>query len=242
MDRVDDVFMCVDYDDYNKQKERYNRLINKNNNTLGGFYVRRIKRLFDFIISLICCIITIPTNLLIAVITFFDVGRPLFFKQKRVGKDLRLITIYKFRNMRNTCDENGVLLPPEKRVTKIGKVIRAASLDELLQFWNILFGQMSIIGPRPLPANYLERYTDEQILRHRVNPGLECPYMAVRGQHENWNNRFDNDIRYVNNISLRTDTLQVIRLVRLLFDRQNNSIRKNGSMKELPKQDISRVA
>ncbi len=119
------------------------------------FYTRYGKRFLDIVISLICLIITAPINLVIAVVTYFDVGRPIIFRQQRTGKGEKPFTIYKFRNMTNDVDASGELLPPEQRVTKWGRFVRKTSLDELLNFVSILKVDMSVIGPRPLLDYYV---------------------------------------------------------------------------------------
>ena len=140
-----------------------------------SFYIDYIKRLLDIIVAILGGIVAIPLLLVISIITFFDVGFPIILKQERVGKGGKAFTLYKFRNMTNETDENGELLPPQDRVTKVGKIIRATSLDELPQIWNILKGDMSVIGPRPYPPEYVPCYNEEQMRRLSVKPGLECP-------------------------------------------------------------------
>lgn len=170
------------------------------------------KRVFDFIIATIALLVSLPINLLIACVTFFDVGRPLFFKQSRMGKDCKIFTMIKFRNMTNKTDENGVLLRAEQRVTKWGKFVRSTSLDELLNFVNVLTGDMSIIGPRPLPVVYKGRFNKCHETRHSVRPGLDCP-LRDPSKSMTWENRLENDIWYVENVSFLTD----IKLLWLLF-------------------------
>lgn len=158
------------------------------------FYSRYIKRLLDIIFSLLALIITLPVNIVIGIITFWDVGKPIFFHQKRVGKDLKIFTIIKFRNMRELYDENGVLLPPDQRVTPFGKFVRRTSLDELLNFFSILKGDMSLIGPRPLLPEYISFYSERQLMRHAVRPGLECPTLVKRDHSRTWEEQFEDDI------------------------------------------------
>lgn len=127
--------------------------------------------------------------------------------------------------MTNAVDKNGTLLPPEERVTKFGCFVRAASLDELLQFWNILKGEMSFIGPRPLLKEYLDIYTPFEMMRHAVRPGLECPAPKPLGHYWTWKERFDNDIWYVENVCLKTDILLFFRIIQSAFNRNNMKIR-----------------
>lgn len=189
------------------------------------FYVKYVKRLLDIVISLIAIIVTLPINLVIAVITFFDVGRPIFFCHERPGLGERPFTIVKFRNMTNETDEEGNLLPASERVTKMGKFFRQTSLDELLQFWLIFQGKMSIIGPRPLLMSYLPRYDIRQHKRHAVKPGLECPMAYYHSGGTTWEERIENDVWYVEHVSFRTDIIMIVRLVRLVFNPSRSKIR-----------------
>ena len=186
-----------------------------------SFYTRHGKRLLDIILSLIAIIITLPINAVILIVTFLDVGRPIFFKQQRIGKEGKIFTIVKFRNMRNTTDDRGELLPAGQRVTKWGKFVRKISLDELLNFYNILKGDMSIIGPRPLPAEYLVRYNKRHIMRLAVRPGLECPPREFKQDIWTWQEHLDNDVWYVENVGLFVDIMQSIRLVRMVFNKKS---------------------
>lgn len=198
----------------------------------AGLYCRYGKRCLDIVLSLVALIITFPVNAVIALITFVDVGRPLFFRQVRIGKDARRFTIVKFRNMTEDRDKNGDLLPPEKRVTKWGKIVRKTSLDELLNFWSIFKGDMSIIGPRPLPEVYLQRFSKRHMHRFDVRPGLECPPRHLGDVVWTWDEQLENDIWYVENLSFKTDLHMVINLVRFAFDSKSAAARavaKRGS-------------
>ena len=191
-------------------------------------YARYSKRVIDILISVICLIITLPINLIIFIITFFDVGRPIFFEQTRTGRNGKPFTIIKFRNMRNTRDEHGDLLPPAQRVTKFGKFVRKTSLDELLNFWSILKGDMSIIGPRPLLPEYEPRYSERHRGRLCVRPGLECPPRHRSDHMWTWNEQFENDIWYVENLSFRTDLLMAKNLVVFALDGKSAGARATG--------------
>ena len=140
-----------------------------------SIYLKYIKRIIDLVITVPVFIVVLPINFIVGVITLFDVGVPVFFKQERTGKDGKHFYLIKFRNMTFAEDDNGNLLPPSERVTKFGTFVRKYSLDELLNFWNIIKGDMSLIGPRPLPAIFDERYSDRHRMRNAVRPGLECP-------------------------------------------------------------------
>ena len=198
----------------------------------SNFYSRYGKRFFDILISAIALIVTLPINLIIAIVTFFDVGRPLFFKQTRIGRMGKPFTIWKFRNMTNECNDQGVLLPPKERVTKWGRFVRKTSLDELLNFWSILKGDMSLIGPRPLPEVYLERYSARHRHRLDVRPGLECPPRDLSKGVWTWNDQLENDIWYVENVSFKVDCYMVLNLFRFVFNRKSANARavaKRGS-------------
>ncbi len=183
-------------------------------------YTRYVKRIIDIVVSLLAVIVTLPINIIIAAVTFFDVGSPIFFKQNRVGKDAKIFNLIKFRNMTNKTDENGILLPAKQRVTKWGKFVRKTSLDELLNFYSVLKGDMSLIGPRPLPESYLSRYSDRHKMRLCVRPGLECPPVDIANYDGSWECRFENDIWYVENVSFLTDCYMVIKLFQFAFNRK----------------------
>ena len=190
-------------------------------------YSRYIKRGLDIVLASIALILTLPINFLMLIITIFDVGFPIFFHQERVGKDGKLFRLTKFRNMRNTKDKRGELLPAEKRVTKIGKIVRKLSLDELLNFWSILKGDMSIIGPRPLVPEYKHRLNKRHSQRMAVRPGLECPPRKKLDHVWTWQDQFENDIWYVEHISFLTDCKMAINLVRFALDRKSAKARAN---------------
>ena len=190
-----------------------------------SFYTKYGKRILDIIISSIAILVAFPVNLLIGIITFFDVGYPIFFRQERLGKDGKVFTITKFRNMTNEKDKNGDLLPAEQRVTKIGYYVRKTSLDELLNFWSILKGDMSVIGPRPLEPVYNDRYSERHKMRMAVRPGLECPILYETKQKITWYRQFENDIYYVENVSLILDLKMAVSLVKMVFNKERNSIR-----------------
>lgn len=170
----------------------------------SNFYARYGKRIIDILLSGLAILASLPINLIIAIITYFDVGMPIFFKQIRMGKNGKNFIMVKFRNMTNEKDENGVLLRADKRVTKWGRFVRSSSLDELLNFYNIFKGDMSIIGPRPLPVFYKGSFNDYHEFRHSVKPGLDCP-LRDPGKIMSWANRLENDVWYAQNVSFSTD-------------------------------------
>ena len=194
----------------------------------SSFYVKYRKRCIDIVVSSLALIITSHINLILAVCTFFDVGSPIIFKQERSGKNGKSFIIVKFRNMTNEMDENGTLLPPNQRVTKFGRFVRKTSLDELLNFWSVFKGDMSLIGPRPLPIEYDERYSKRHKMRYAVKPGLECPILH-RVEHKiTWADQFENDIYYVEHVSLLLDIKMIFGLVGMVFNKKGTAMRGNA--------------
>ena len=168
-------------------------------------YKKVFKRLLDILISLIALIILSPILLVVWILVRVKLGGPAIFTQQRPGKDEKIFKLYKFRSMTNERDEKGELLPDEVRLTKFGKILRATSLDELPELFNILKGDMSLIGPRPLLVRYLPWYTEEERHRHDVRPGL-TGLAQVNGRNAlGWEDRFKYDLEYVNNLTLGMD-------------------------------------
>ena len=164
-----------------------------------------IKRLFDIVCALGGLIVLSPVLIICALLIRFNLGSPVFFRQKRIGKDNKEFEMIKFRSMKDTRDENGVLLPEQMRRTKFGNKLRDLSLDELPELINILKGDMSLVGPRPLLVDYLPYYNEEQIRRHNVMPGL-TGLAQVNGRNSiTWSEKFKLDIWYVDNWSLWLD-------------------------------------
>ena len=185
------------------------------------FYSLYGKRAIDIILSSVAIIACSPLLLIISVVVIADVGKPILFKMQRPGKDEKLFTIYKFHDLNNAVDENGNLLPAEQRVTKIGKFLRGSSLDELPQLFNIFKGDMSFIGPRPLLPEYLSRYSPRQRMRQLVRPGLECPSLVNRDHPRSWEEQFEDDVWYVENLSFAVDVKMLMKLAKMVFDRQD---------------------
>lgn len=184
----------------------------------NSYYAKYIKRLLDLVIVIPVFLLLLPVNLVLGIVTFFDVGRPILFRQQRTGKDGKPFDLIKFRNMTNEKDEHGNLLPPSQRVTKWGAFVRKYSLDELLNFWSILKGDMSLIGPRPLPSSFDARYSKRHRMRSAVRPGLECPSLNAKTSVRLYQEQFENDIWYVENISFLTDVKMVFALIKLVFN------------------------
>lgn len=188
-------------------------------------YARYVKRLLDIAISGSALLVFLPVNVLLCVGTAIDVGRPLLFKQTRVGKNEELFQLVKFRNMNNAVDESGELLPSAQRVTKWGRFVRRTSLDELLNFWSVFKGDMSIIGPRPLVPEYTNRFNKRHRMRLAVRPGLECPPRKLDGRVWTWQEQLDNDVWYVEHLSFFTDVKMLVNLVRFALDPASTAAR-----------------
>lgn len=164
-----------------------------------------IKRLFDIVCALGGLIILSPVLIICALLIRVNLGSPIFFRQKRIGKDNKEFEMIKFRSMKDAFDKNGNALPDEERMTKLGKVLRSLSLDELPELINILKGDMSLIGPRPLLVQYLPLYNERQIKRHDATPGL-TGWAQVNGRNSlSWSEKFELDVWYVENWSLWLD-------------------------------------
>lgn len=170
-----------------------------------GFYERYIKRPQDFLCAVAAIIILSPVILIVAVCVRMKLGSPVLFKQQRPGLNEKIFWLYKFRTMTDKRDEEGELLPDEIRLTEFGKWLRTTSLDELPELWNILRGDMAVIGPRPLLVQYLPLYNAKQHRRHEVRPGLSG-LAQVHGRNAiSWEEKFELDVEYVNRITFLGD-------------------------------------
>ncbi len=195
-------------------------------------YTKVFKRMLDFIISLFGIVVLSPLFLILIIIgTVKMKGNP-FFTQERPGYREKIFKLVKFRTMTNEKDENGNLLPDEKRLIPYGKFLRSTSLDEIPELFNILKGDMAIIGPRPLLVRYLDRYSDEQHHRHDVRPGL-TGYAQAHGRNAlSWEDRFDMDLWYVKNISFITDIKIIIDTVKAVLKKDGINSENSATMEE----------
>jgi len=170
-----------------------------------GLYERFFKRLLDFVLSLCALLVLSPLLLLLSALGLVKMKGNPFFSQERPGWHEKIFRLYKFRTMTNEKDKNGELLPDEKRLIPYGRFLRSTSLDELPELWNILKGDMSIIGPRPLLVKYLPFYTEEERKRHNVRPGLTGLAQIHGRNYLKWDKRLALDVKYVDNVSFMTD-------------------------------------
>ncbi len=188
-----------------------------------GCYEKYIKRPMDFTLSLLALIVFSPLMFIIAIMVKIRLGGPVIFKQQRPGLNEKIFNLYKFRTMTNQKNEHGVLLPDEKRLTKFGKFLRSTSLDELPGLINILKGNLSIVGPRPLLVQYISLYNDEQRRRHEVRPGL-TGMAQVNGRNAlSWEQKFKYDIKYIDNISFTNDIKIIFMTFQKVFMREGIS-------------------
>ncbi len=168
-------------------------------------YRKWIKRCLDFLLSLCGIIVLSPVLLVLCILVRVKLGSPIFFNQERPGKDEKIFTLHKFRTMTDARDEKGELLPDAVRLTKFGKFLRTTSLDELPELFNILKGDMSVIGPRPLLVSYLPYYTERERLRHSVRPGLTGLAQVSGRNFLDWDKRFQKDVEYVEHLTFGMD-------------------------------------
>lgn len=197
-----------------------------------GLYEKYIKRPLDCFLAISALIILFPVLGVIAVLIRIKLGSPVFFIQKRPGKDEKIFNLYKFRTMTDGRDENGNLLPDEVRLTSFGKMLRSTSLDELPELINIIRGDMAVVGPRPLLVQYLSCYTEEQHKRHSIRPGL-TGYAQVHGRNAvNWDDRFAMDIKYVSHITFFGDARIIFQTVGRVFRREGISSGTSVTMED----------
>lgn len=199
-------------------------------------YQKFFKRFFDIVFSLVGLIVLLPLLLITYILVIVFLGRPGIYKQERPGKNEKIFKLYKFRTMTDAKDKNGKLLSDDKRLTRFGKVLRATSLDELPELVNILKGDMSFVGPRPLLVEYLPYYTDKERHRHDVRPGL-TGLAQVKGRNlVAWDKRLRMDVQYVKNMSLWQDIKILFATLVVVFKRSGISDGKSLTMTNLIKE------
>lgn len=197
-----------------------------------GFYERYIKRPQDFCCALAAIIMLSPVMAVTAVLVRIKLGSPVIFKQKRPGLNGKIFTLYKFRTMTDKKDKNGELLPDEERLTRFGKILRSTSLDELPELVNMLKGDMSVVGPRPLLVKYLPLYNERQARRHEVRPGF-TGYAQVHGRNAiTWEDKFEKDVYYVDHISFLGDWKIIFQTVGTVLKREGISSETAQTMEE----------
>ena len=195
-------------------------------------YRKYFKRVFDFVCSLLALIVLSPVLLITALLLRIKLGTPVIFKQKRPGLNEKIFTLYKFRTMTDKKDEQGNLLPNQLRQTKFGNFLRESSLDELPELVNILKGEMSFIGPRPLLIDYLDKYSNKQRMRHNVRPGLSG-LAQVNGRNAiSWEDKFRYDIEYVTKVSLILDLKILLLTFWKIFLREGIRANNNSFMEK----------
>lgn len=186
-------------------------------------YEKFVKRCLDFLLALTALIMLSPVILIVAVLVKIKLGSPIIFKQKRPGKDEKIFCMYKFRTMTEKRNADGELLPDEERLPRFGRLLRSTSLDELPELWNIVKGDMSIVGPRPLLIQYLSLYNERQRHRHDVRPGI-TGLAQVNGRNAiSWEEKFDWDIRYVTNITFIGDVKIILKTIKIVLEREGIS-------------------
>ena len=196
----------------------------------AGIYKKYIKRLLDFTLSLCALVVLSPVLLILTIVGAITMKGNPFFTQERPGKDERIFKLVKFRTMSNAKDKDGNLLPDDVRLNKYGRLLRSTSLDELPELWNILKGDMSIVGPRPLLVEYLPRYNERQARRHEVRPGL-TGYAQVNGRNAiSWEERFELDVFYIDNITFVNDVKIILNTITAVLKRDGISSETSATM------------
>ena len=194
---------------------------------MNGLYNKYIKRILDILISLTFIVLFSWLYLILVILVRIKLGSPVLFCQKRPGYNEKIFTLYKFRTMTDKRDEKGNLLPDSERLTKFGSMLRSTSLDELPEMFNILKGDMSLIGPRPLLVEYLPYYTAEERLRHSVRPGLTGLAQVSGRNYLAWDKRLAKDVEYVNHISFIMDVRIIIKTIMVVFKKEDVSVDTN---------------
>ncbi len=207
-------------------------------------YRKFFKRLLDVLLSLCILILLSPVYLVLIVLVRIKLGSPVFFKQERPGLNGEIFTLYKFRTMTDGRDKDGNLLPDKDRLTPFGKFLRASSLDELPEFFNILKGDMSFIGPRPLLVSYLPYYTERESLRHTVRPGLTGLAQVSGRNFIDWDRRLSKDVEYVEGLSFRMDLKVLFLSVKVVLCRSDvaeDTSRSEGNFAQIRRERLERT-
>ena len=194
---------------------------------MNGLYNKYIKRILDILISLTFIVLFSWLYLILVILVRIKLGSPVLFCQERPGYNEKIFKLYKFRTMTDKRDEKGNLLPDSERLTKFGSMLRSTSLDELPEMFNILKGDMSLIGPRPLLVEYLPYYTEEERLRHSVRPGLTGLAQVSGRNYLAWDKRLAKDVEYVNHISFIMDLRTIIKTIIVVFKKEDVSVDTN---------------
>ena len=194
---------------------------------MNGLYNKYIKRILDILISLTFIVLFSWLYLILVILVRIKLGSPVLFCQERPGYNEKIFTLYKFRTMTDKRDEKGNLLPDSERLTRFGSMLRSTSLDELPEMFNILKGDMSLIGPRPLLVEYLPYYTAEERLRHSVRPGLTGLAQVSGRNYLAWDKRLAKDVEYVNHISFIMDFRIIIKTIMVVFKKEDVSVDTN---------------
>lgn len=198
-------------------------------------YKQFFKRIFDFSIALLTLIMLMPLFILISILISLNLGLPIIYTQERPGSKTKAFKLFKFRSMTNEKDSDGNLLSNEKRLTAFGKKLRSTSIDELPSLINVIKGEMSLVGPRPLRMRYLPYYNNEQLRRHDVKPGI-TGYAQANGRSSlSWDQKFEMDIYYVDNLSLKLDLKIILKTFLNVIKRKDTN--PNGNSFEIPFDD-----
>lgn len=189
-----------------------------------------MKRAVDIVVSLLLLVVLSPVIVAVGAVVALCLGRPILFRQSRPGLHSKIFTLYKFKTMLEEFDPSGQLLPDDIRLTRCGRFLRSFSLDELPELWNVLRGDMSLVGPRPLSVSYLDLYTNHQARRHNIRPGI-TGWAQINGRNETtWDDRLDMDVWYVDNRTCGLDAQILFRTIKVVLTRKGVSAKGHATM------------